>query len=505
MAGRVVACSCLLFLRASLVLGIRNSDEYLADSEANLTLGEQSGGAAALQAGALLLERFELISVLRRSSDWPSNFPGYEKKSFLGKGAFGETWLAFDKKRQQNVAVKFFYRKERSGKITLLNRGNAKPDEKAQLAEAGAECDTPTQIIGGKDSEAGKSRFSKCFENKVNDPKYAHLVLEVAGTESLEEYVARQKRKLGGGVVLRIAKMMVEGLVQMEGKYVHRDIKPANVMVYTDGEDGKLYLRYIDFGLVVKNNANDGVAGTPMFLPPEMWPIVPRTARMTPAFDVYSTGETLFSLICGKTFHEFIFDRFGGRGDSEIARQLKSRSPSQYCTPPSELRPLFEVVVSGMLPAAPGSRASPTALLAKPVFKGIQTLKVADEGKKPSRPTPSRPTPAKPTPAKPVIPVVEKPKEPTFLEKCHASKKFWFPNAVRCCLQERYDPARHAICERPCGPKVAYQGGMCERNCQTTSSGSYTFNQDLQCCVATIWKDKCIYRDIPGGEGWGWM
>merc|ERR1712187_504720 len=143
--------------------------------------------------------------------------------------------------------------------------------ELAALADAGAECDAPTNIMKAKKHEAGVKRFAQCFENKVNDPTYAHLVMQVAGSQNLEEYLAAHRGGLKSQTMLRIAKMMLEGLVQMEGKYVHRDIKPANVMLYTDAEDGELYLNFIDFGLVTPQNARAGIAGTPMFLPPEMW------------------------------------------------------------------------------------------------------------------------------------------------------------------------------------------------------------------------------------------
>merc|ERR1719428_2334064 len=110
--------------------------------------------------------------------------------------------------------------------------------------------------------------------------------MEVAGTDNLEEYLA--KGNLSSTTTLRVAKMMLEGLVQMEGAYVHRDIKPANLMVYQDSEDKELYLRYIDFGLVLSEGAVAGASGTPMFMPPETWPVVPPSVKFTYAFDIYS-------------------------------------------------------------------------------------------------------------------------------------------------------------------------------------------------------------------------
>jgi serine/threonine protein kinase len=485
---------CLLLLLTSSAFSARVQQRAMQ----NATAG------SGLQVGAMVSERYELMSLLK-STDWPStSFPGFKKISFLGKGAFGETWLAYDHARNQNVAIKFFYRKE-GPRIVLLNLQKANQQERKELATASVECDAPTNIINGKSFEAGKTRFAECFENKVKDPSYAHLVMQVAGSQTLEEYL-KPKPHLPSATILRIAKMMLEGLVQMEGKYVHRDIKPANVMLYT-GDDGELYLRFIDFGLVVTNGAKSGVAGTPMFLPPEMWPVVPASAVMTSAFDVYSTGETLYSLMCGKTFHEAIFNKYGQhQNEQQIKSRLVNERPEGFCNPKDSrddrLAALFELVVKGMMNADATRRSSPTKLLSSAIFEGIETLKV----EKPQQSLlPDIVQKPKPQPV--IVPVIEKPQVPSFLDQCHDSKQFWFANAPACCLQERYDPLRQAICERPCGPDVPYVHGQCQNNCRVTSSRQLTFDTSQYCCVDLAWPSpKCIYRDnLPQGDGWGWQ
>merc|ERR1712032_1722713 len=69
-----------------------------------------------------------------------------------------------------------------------------------------------------------------------------------------------------------VAKMLLEGLREFEGLYVHRDIKPANIMVSkgTDGEPQDL--KFIDWGLAVRENFSGLLAGDPDFLPPETKP-----------------------------------------------------------------------------------------------------------------------------------------------------------------------------------------------------------------------------------------
>jgi len=514
-AARPILLLAPLLLFVSPARAARTSEEGAASAtldvdldtaaEAEVAVGAASGSG--LQAGTVMLDRYELLSLLG-AEGWPvAGVKGYSKVGYLGKGAFGETWLARNTGTQEQVAIKFFYRPGYNGAVTLLNMRIANYQEQAQLREAGAECDTPKNIVKGKSTAAGADRFALCLENKVSDPQYAHLVLQVAGTEDLEQWVQKNRRSLKSDVVKRLAKMMLEGLVQMEGNYVHRDIKPANLMVYEEG--GQVYLRFIDFGLVVREGAMDGVAGTPMFMPPELWPVVPRSPRFTYTFDVYSTGETLYWLICGTTFHEKIFNRFGGRGETEIKRALVSNDPKGMCSPPSALADVYSLVVDYMLKASPSGRKRASELLSSPVFQGVDTSKpsaAVEQRPKPQQPPKPISKPQVIPPKQPPVVEQQAPQAPTFLEKCHDDKRFWFANVGQCCLREKYDPKRDAVCNRPCGPKVAYTNGQCADQCQATSAGQFEFSKTKFCCVAKVWKDKCIYPDyLPSGEGWRWM
>lgn len=155
-----------------------------------------------------------------------------------------------------------------------------------------------------------------------------------------------------------------------------------------------------------------------------------------------------------------------------------------------------------MMNADAAGRSSPTSLLSSPIFEGIQTLKV-EKPKESLLPVIVQ----KPKPQPVIEQVFEKPQVPSFLDKCHESKKHWFENAPACCLQERYDPLRQAICERPCGPDVPYINGRCQNSCQVTSSRQLTFDTSQYCCVDLAWPNPtCIYRDsLPHGDGWGWQ
>jgi tRNA A-37 threonylcarbamoyl transferase component Bud32 len=73
---------------------------------------------------------------------------------------------------------------------------------------------------------------------------------------------------------------------------VHRDVKPGNILMSKDGR-----VKLTDFGIAaaVKNNAHDGVAGTPYYMAPEQI----RNGAIDGRTDVYALGCVLHALITG--------------------------------------------------------------------------------------------------------------------------------------------------------------------------------------------------------------
>jgi serine/threonine protein kinase len=58
-------------------------------------------------------------------------------------------------------------------------------------------------------------------------------------------------------------------------KFIHRDIKPANVLIWVSPENGKVLMKWADFGLSKPVNERgtcsmSGVSGTPNWLAPEL-------------------------------------------------------------------------------------------------------------------------------------------------------------------------------------------------------------------------------------------
>ena len=75
---------------------------------------------------------------------------------------------------------------------------------------------------------------------------------------------------------------------------VHRDLKPENLLL--DYDKG---IKIIDFGFAEKVNRHKLVsrAGTPGFLPPELFKLSPYTEKG----DIFSLGIILYSLLVGTT------------------------------------------------------------------------------------------------------------------------------------------------------------------------------------------------------------
>ncbi len=70
---------------------------------------------------------------------------------------------------------------------------------------------------------------------------------------------------------------LAEGLEYIHSeKLIHRDIKPGNVLIYVDSTDGKITMKWADFGLSKLVNErgsytmNSGVKGTNKWLAPEL-------------------------------------------------------------------------------------------------------------------------------------------------------------------------------------------------------------------------------------------
>ena len=80
---------------------------------------------------------------------------------------------------------------------------------------------------------------------------------------------------------------------------VHRDIKPHNIMICNQGGISD-FIKVLDFGLVMdfhKQNNNDTLSGTPLYMAPET---VLNSGQVDSRADIYSFGVMAFYMLTGK-------------------------------------------------------------------------------------------------------------------------------------------------------------------------------------------------------------
>ncbi len=195
-----------------------------------------------------------------------------ELQRVLGRGGFGEVWVAHRINGGDEVAVK------------LALTEDAKPGL-ALEEEIGRRITHPS--------------IPKVHEARLDD-EHPHLVMELVRGRNLWEHI-REHERFDVEQGLAIFRQMVEAVrVCHDEKVVHRDLKPGN-FIY-DAESGRTTL--LDFGLC-QVEATDArleaslvtrsVVGTVEYMAPEQRGSDP----VGPAADIYALGICLYEMLTG--------------------------------------------------------------------------------------------------------------------------------------------------------------------------------------------------------------
>jgi serine/threonine protein kinase len=139
----------------------------------------------------------------------PFRVSGYEKEIFLGRGSFGEVWVAVDSNSSRKVAIKFYH--HRGGlDWSLLSR------EVEKLRHLFSDRYVVQLLEVGWDA---------------NPPYY---VMEYMERGSLEDQLRASPPTVAEAV--NLVREVAVGLVHAHGKGIlHCDLKPANIMLDQDG------------------------------------------------------------------------------------------------------------------------------------------------------------------------------------------------------------------------------------------------------------------------------
>jgi serine/threonine protein kinase len=204
----------------------------------------------------------------------------YTLVKFLGKGGFGEVWLAEKKIELADKRVPFALKF-----ITGESRG-------------GADLETVKREVNTWIEASGNKQVVSVLDGFLHDDMFV-IVSEYADGGSLRQWLRNNGGK--APTVEKAVELMggvLDGLTHLHSnKIVHRDLKPENILLkgevpcITDFGVSRV-IETLSFGDTFGTNA----AGSPHYMSPESFErIVP-----SPQVDVWSAGVILYEMLCGK-------------------------------------------------------------------------------------------------------------------------------------------------------------------------------------------------------------
>jgi hypothetical protein len=198
----------------------------------------------------------------------------------LGAGGMGAVWVAHHHGLGSNVVVKFI------------------AAELAQSAEALARF----QREAASAAEVRSPHVVQMLDHGVTHDGVPFIAMELLEGESLRERIDREGG-LPPPLVATVIGHCCKALTRAhERGVVHRDIKPDNLFL-TDGGDGEVFAKVLDFGIAKSVGANlamtsTGAAlGSPYYMSPEQ---VLGSKAVDARSDLWSLGVTAYEALTGR-------------------------------------------------------------------------------------------------------------------------------------------------------------------------------------------------------------
>jgi eukaryotic-like serine/threonine-protein kinase len=192
-------------------------------------------------------------------------------RELLGKGSFGEVYLAIDTQLDREVALKLLYPRKPFGESV---------DRLLKEARTLARVSHPN-IVGIYGAEVRDGRVGLWMEY-VKGKTLATLLLEQG------PFGEREAANIGQDLCHALAAVHGAGIV-------HRDVKAQNVM---RAEGGRVVLMDFGAGQLAQDHADQParLTGTPLYLAPELL----AGADASVQSDIYSLGVLLYHLVTGR-------------------------------------------------------------------------------------------------------------------------------------------------------------------------------------------------------------
>ena len=235
----------------------------------------------------------------------------YEIIEELGTGGMGKVYRAFDKKIEEEVALKFL-RQEIGADKRIVDR------------------------FRNELRTARKIRHNNICQmyDLHEDEKTLFIAMEYVRGEDLKSLI-RRTEKLTVGKAISIASQIAEGLAEAHRLgVIHRDLKPGNIMIDKEGN-----AKIMDFGIARTlaaegTTAEGAIIGTPEYMSPEQVEGKEADQRS----DIYSLGVIIYEMVTGRAPFE---------GDTPFS--IANKHKSEIARDPRELNPQITLDLSRLI------------------------------------------------------------------------------------------------------------------------------------------------------------
>jgi len=206
----------------------------------------------------------------------------YELKKSLGRGGFGQIYLAYDKKMNRQVALKQLF-------------GSLDDEEFAN------QIDRETRIHAKLSSQ----NIISLYDSFTFEDSY-YLVMEL-----MDRSLAEITEPVSEDTAAKWIYDCLKGLNDIHNAgVIHRDLKPSNIFFDKNGQ-----LRIGDFGAAMSGESATIKALSPKFMAPEI--IQGKSDEMGPPSDLYSLGIVAYELLLGQEQFKEAFKEIYEGADSQ--------------------------------------------------------------------------------------------------------------------------------------------------------------------------------------------